>query len=85
MLASSGLDDRVLLWDVALESWTERAYAIANRNLSCNEWHEHMGAHLNRKTCEKLPWPNCPWNTSIRGNFAVRLGFNCDVFSAQTD
>ncbi len=42
-LASGGYDDRVLLWDLRLETWVRRACAIANRRLSETEWTRLVG------------------------------------------
>jgi hypothetical protein len=59
-LASASEDHTVILWDVALESWQERACAIANRNLTCEERRSFMTDTHYRKVCEKLPEPACP-------------------------
>jgi WD40 repeat protein len=59
-LASASEDKTVILWDVALESWQERACAIANRNLTCKERRSFMTDTHYRKVCEKLPEPACP-------------------------
>jgi WD40 repeat protein len=62
-LASASWDGTVngmvILWDVALESWRERGCGIANRNLTCEEWGNHMGKRRYRKVCERLPEPQC--------------------------
>jgi WD40 repeat protein len=58
-LASASGDGTVILWDVALESWRDRACVMANRNLSCDEWRTHIGEKLYRKVCAKLPEPKC--------------------------
>jgi WD40 repeat protein len=42
-LASGGHDDRVLLWDLRLESWLGRACSVANRQLSEEEWTRLVG------------------------------------------
>jgi WD40 repeat protein len=42
-LASGGYDDRVLLWDLRIESWVRRACAIANRRLDETEWARLVG------------------------------------------
>ena len=48
----------VILWDVALESWQSRACETANRNLSCDEWHNFMSERPYWKVCDKLPAPD---------------------------
>jgi WD40 repeat protein len=42
-LASGGHDDRVLLWDLRLDSWRRRACRIANRHLDEDEWKQLIG------------------------------------------
>jgi WD40 repeat protein len=42
-LASGGHDDRVLLWDLRLDSWRRRACQIANRYLDEAEWKQLIG------------------------------------------
>jgi WD40 repeat protein len=54
LLAS--VSDTVRLWDVSLESWLKQACAIANRNLTPEEWRRYMGIDVPyRKTCPDLP------------------------------
>lgn len=46
----------VRLWDVELHSFIKRACAIANRNLTQEEWRRYMGDDVPyRKTCPDLP------------------------------
>jgi hypothetical protein len=42
---------------VNVNSWIKRACAIANRNLTRNEWESYMGDRPYRKTCRNLPGP----------------------------
>jgi WD40 repeat protein len=42
-LASTGHDDRVLLWDLRTETWMARACATVNRRLSTAEWSRLVG------------------------------------------
>jgi WD40 repeat protein len=52
VLASAGGEDkRVILWKVDLNSWTETACRIANRNLSPAEWVRYFGDEPYRPTC----------------------------------
>jgi WD40 repeat protein len=56
-LASGSYDKAVILWDVGVASWLERARRIANRNLSMEEWRRYLGDEDYRKTCPNLPVP----------------------------
>jgi hypothetical protein len=55
MLASGGNDGTVILWDVDIESWEERACRIANRNLTLLEWAQYLEDEPYRKTCPNVP------------------------------
>jgi hypothetical protein len=57
-LASASLDRTIRLWDVNPHSWQQRACAIANRNLTHEEWRKYMGDLPYRKTCPDLPGPD---------------------------
>jgi hypothetical protein len=53
---SSGFDaNDVLLWDIGLDSWQERACQRANRNLTPEEWQRFFGLEPYRPTCPGLP------------------------------
>jgi len=54
-LASSGDDHQIYLWDVGLESWRAHARAIANRNLTREEWERYFASEPYQKTCPDLP------------------------------
>ncbi len=57
-LLASGRDDKtIVLWDVDLLSWQERACQMAQRNLSPEEWTQYLGdrGEPYRKTCEQWP------------------------------
>ena len=56
-LASGSEDKTIRLWDVDVQSWIKRACAIANRNLTQEEWRRYMGDRPYRKTCPNLPVP----------------------------
>jgi hypothetical protein len=45
----------VRLWDIAPQSWVNRACQIANRNLSQEEWRKYFGDKPHQKTCPELP------------------------------
>lgn len=48
----------ILLWEMNVESWIERACGIANRNLTPVEWKNYMGDYFTyRPTCKNLPLP----------------------------
>ena len=55
VLASTGLDGRVILWDVSPVSWEERACRAANRNLTPAEWRKYLGQRDYRAVCPNLP------------------------------
>lgn len=58
---SSSADKTVILWDLDVESLKTEACRTANRNLSCQEWRQHIGPEVPyRKTCEALPGPAEP-------------------------
>ena len=51
ILASGGIDASVILWDMEIDSWKERACHIANRNLTPSEWDQYLEDEPPRKTC----------------------------------
>ena len=57
LLASGSSDDTIILWDVDLGSWKNRARRIANRNLTRAEWKQYLGDEPYRKTFPDLPVP----------------------------
>ena len=57
-LASASHDKTVRLWDVDLQSWQQRACAIANRNLTREEWRKYLSDQPYHKTCPDLPGPD---------------------------
>jgi WD40 repeat protein len=50
-MASGGLDGKIILWDLRLDSWRSRACEIANRNLTPEEWNRYIGVGAWHKTC----------------------------------
>ena len=44
-------DREVFTWDTRVESWVERACAIAGRNLTTDEWRAAFGDRPYRRTC----------------------------------
>jgi WD40 repeat protein len=57
LLASASMDNSVILWDVSLSSWKNRACRMANCNLTREDWRQFMGGRPYRKTCPSLPGP----------------------------
>jgi WD40 repeat protein len=55
LLASGSGDATVRLWDGDPPSWIARTCALANRNLSMDEWKSYMRDVPYRKTCPLLP------------------------------
>ena len=55
-LASASADQTVRLWPITLDAWIREACAIANRNLSQDEWNEFVGpSRPYVRTCSDLP------------------------------
>jgi WD40 repeat protein len=50
---TAGFDSQPLLisWDISVEHWTTRACAIANRNLTHEEWTRYLGAEPYHASC----------------------------------
>jgi WD40 repeat protein len=51
-LASSSIDGSIIYWDVELDSWTDKACGIANRNLRTEEWEQFLGQREYNETCD---------------------------------
>jgi WD40 repeat protein len=57
-LASASQDKTVILWNLDVGLLMPEACRTANRNLTCEEWHSHIGVDKPyRKTCDMLPGP----------------------------
>jgi WD40 repeat protein len=54
-LASGSVEGQVVLWAASPDEWLEKACAMANRNLSLEEWHNFYGSEPYRTTCPALP------------------------------
>lgn len=50
-LMSGGRDGRIILWDLRLDAWRARACALANRNLTAEEWARYFPDVEYRATC----------------------------------
>jgi WD40 repeat protein len=56
MLATGSGDGTVVIWDIELASWRDRACQIANRNLTQDEWQGYIGGQEPyRATCDAYP------------------------------
>jgi WD40 repeat protein len=55
MLASASWEGTVILWDVDIKSWKERACRTANRNLTRSEWAQYLKNEPYHKTCPNMP------------------------------
>lgn len=53
-LASGSFDGTIILWDVSLDSWRNRACALAGRNLTEDEWQQYLPDEPYRETCAGL-------------------------------
>lgn len=59
--------DAIILWDIGLDLWQERACRRANRNLSLDEWSQLVGSEVPYQvTCPGLPGP--PETIEARGD-----------------
>jgi WD40 repeat protein len=57
-LASASEDKKIILWDLDPDRLAADACRTANRNLTCEEWRNDIGADKPyHKTCESLPGP----------------------------
>lgn len=56
-VAIGSFDDSgtVTLWQLETEPWPERACALANRNLTQEEWKRYLGDQPHERTCANLP------------------------------
>ncbi len=54
---ASRTGDRVMLWDIDLNSWQRHAEKIANRNLTRAEWGNYFPDKPYQRTFERLPEP----------------------------
>jgi WD40 repeat protein len=51
MLATDGLENDILIWDVDITSWQRQACQRTNRNLSQEEWNRYVGDTPYLETC----------------------------------
>ena len=54
-VASGGFEETIYLWDLSLASRQEHVCAVANRNLTAQEWTQFMGDRPYRCTCPTHP------------------------------
>ena len=56
-LAAGSDDGTVQLWNIGLQPLVRRACAIANRNMTLQEWRQYLGDVPYEKTCVDVPSP----------------------------
>jgi len=54
-VATGSVDAAVILWDVSLASWQRRACAVANRDLTAQEWERYFQDAPYHQTCSPTP------------------------------
>jgi WD40 repeat protein len=59
LATAGGPDNRVTLWDVAIDRWPDHACGVANRNLTCAEWRQFMDETPYQAVCPQHPAPDC--------------------------
>lgn len=50
-LAAGNDNGRISVWDLSIESWQEHACKLVGRNLTQDEWKQHLGGRPYRETC----------------------------------
>jgi WD40 repeat protein len=55
VIAVPGDDGAVVLWNAEPRSWQRLACAVANRNLTADEWRQYLSPEPYRPTCPSLP------------------------------
>ena len=53
-LITAGWDEKIIIWDLAIELWQSRACRRANRNLTLEEWQRYLPGEPYRMTCPDL-------------------------------
>jgi hypothetical protein len=65
LATAGGSEHRVSLWNLAIDTWAERACERANRNLTCAEWRRYLGEVPYHAVCPQLPAPtDCDTDTA---------------------
>lgn len=63
----------VVVWDVSIESWRERACTLAKRNLTPEEWDRYLGDRPYAKTCpDAVDPPSIPLDAERALGLAIR-------------
>jgi WD40 repeat protein/energy-coupling factor transporter ATP-binding protein EcfA2 len=57
VMASVSSEGKLLLWDMRLRSWMDKACSMANRNMTREEWANYFPDQPYHKTCPNLPGP----------------------------
>jgi WD40 repeat protein len=69
ILVSGGGGEKIVMWDIDVQSWLERARYIANRNLSKDEWLRYMGDRPYHRTCPDLPEPDLEKHEALKKKY----------------
>lgn len=59
-LVSGSYTGEIFTWSVDIEAWHQTACAIANRNLTFDEWQRYLAGEPYHKTCPDLPTDDDP-------------------------
>ena len=65
-VAIAGFDNNVSLWTLDRHAWEQRVCAMANRNLTPDEWQHYMHDMPYRKSCPDLPAGNPAEHVLVR-------------------
>lgn len=70
-LTALSIDGTVTRWQVDVESWQQAACAVANRNLSCDEWGDYIGKFFKKDEPYRLTCPNPDFSRCEKPELAI--------------